>query len=74
MVAIYAVHYNFLCQHKSLNKSTPAMAAGISKTLMSWPKIVKMMDEDFVPKKRGSYKKKNNDCGAVNPKFTIYAS
>ena len=57
MVAIYAVHYNFLRQHKSLNKITPAMAAGISKTLMSWPEIVEMMDADFVPKKRGPYKK-----------------
>ena len=57
MVAIYAVHYNFLRQHKSLNKSTPAMAAGLSKTLMSWPDIVEMMDADFVPKKRGPYEK-----------------
>lgn len=57
MVAIYAVHYNFLRQHKSLNKITPAMAAGVSKTLMSWPEIVEMMDADFVPKKRGPYKK-----------------
>ncbi len=57
MVAIYAVHYNFLRQHKSLNKITPAMAAGISQTLMSWPEIVEMMDADFVPKKRGPYRK-----------------
>lgn len=57
MVAIYAVHYNFLRQHKSLNKITPAMAAGLSKTLMSWTEIVEMMDADFVPKKRGPYKK-----------------
>lgn len=57
MVAIYAVHYNFLRQHKSLNKITPAMAAGLSKTLLSWTDIVEMMDADFVPKKRGPYKK-----------------
>lgn len=56
MVAIYAVHYNFLRQHKSLNKITPAMAAGISKTLMAWPEIVEMMDADQPAKKRGPYK------------------
>ena len=57
MVAIYAVHYNFLRQHKSLNKITPAMASGLSKTLMSWSEIVEMMDADQPAKKRGPYKK-----------------
>lgn len=56
MVAIYAVHYNFLHIHKTL-RVTPAMAADLSKTLMTWPEIVEMMDADFQPKKRGPYKK-----------------
>ena len=55
MVAIYAVHYNFLRIHKTL-RVTPAMAADLSKTLMAWPEIVEMMDADFQPKKRGPYK------------------
>lgn len=56
MVAIYAVWYNFLRIHKSL-RVTPAMAAGLSETVMDWSGIVEMMDADFVPKKRGPYKK-----------------
>lgn len=58
MVAIYAVHYNFLRIHKTL-RVTPAMAADLSKTLMTWPEIVEMMDADFQPKKRGPYKKQS---------------
>jgi IS1 family transposase len=57
MVAIYSVWYNFLRIHKTL-RVTPAMAAGLSQTLMSWADIVEAMDTDFVPAKRGSYKKK----------------
>lgn len=56
MVAIYAVHYNFLRIHKTL-RVTPAMAAGLSKTVMNWADLVEAMDADFVPKKRGPYKK-----------------
>ena len=58
MVALYAVHYNFLRIHKTL-RVTPAMAANLSQTLLSWPDIVEMMDADFVPAKRGPYKIKN---------------
>jgi IS1 family transposase len=56
MVALYAVHYNFLRIHKTL-RATPAMAAGLSQTLMSWADIVAMMDADMPTKKRGPYKK-----------------
>ena len=56
MVAIYAVWYNFLRIHKSL-RVTPAMAAGLSETVMDWSGLVEMMDADFQPKKRGPYKK-----------------
>jgi len=56
MVALYAVWYNWIRIHKSL-QVTPAMAAEISSTLLSWTDIVTMMDADFQPKKRGPCKK-----------------
>jgi IS1 family transposase len=45
MVAIYAVWYNFLRIHKTL-RVTPAMAAGLSKTVMDWSEIVEAMGVD----------------------------
>ncbi len=57
MVAIYAVHYNWLRIHKTL-RVTPAMAAGLSDALLSWSDIVAMMDADMPAKKRGPYKKR----------------
>jgi IS1 family transposase len=59
MVAIYAVWYNFIRIHKTL-RVTPAMAAGLSQTVMDWADVVTAMDADFVPAKRGPYKKKAN--------------
>lgn len=56
MVAIYAVWYNFLRIHKTL-RVTPAMAAGLSETVMDWGQIVEAMDADQPAKKRGPYKK-----------------
>jgi IS1 family transposase len=56
MVAIYAVWYNWLRIHKSL-RVTPAMAAGLSDTVMTWEQIVEAMDADQPAKKRGPYKK-----------------
>ena len=56
MVAIYAVWYNFLRIHKTL-RVTPAMAAGLSATVMDWAQIVEAMDADAPAKKRGPYKK-----------------
>jgi IS1 family transposase len=58
MVAIYAVWYNFLRIHKTL-RVTPAMAAGLSQTVMNWTDIVEAMDADFIPAKRGPYKKRD---------------
>ena len=56
-LALYFVFYNFVRQHKSLNKLTPAMAAGISKRLWSMNDIVALIDAaEPVPKKRGPYK------------------
>jgi len=57
MVAIYAVHYNFLRIHKTL-RVTPAMAAGIADTVMDWADFVSMMDADQPAKKRGPYKRR----------------
>ncbi len=62
MVALYTVWYNFVKQHKSLKGITPAMAAGISKTLWSMEDIVVLVDAAAPkPGRRGSYKKKNSN-------------
>ncbi|HEY1782863.1 MAG TPA: hypothetical protein VGG79_20965 [Roseiarcus sp.] len=47
MVAIYSVWYNWLRIHKTL-RVTPAMAAGLSKTVMDWSDIVEAMDSGDV--------------------------
>jgi hypothetical protein len=57
MVAIYAVWYNLLRIHKTL-RTSPAMAARICDTLMTWEQIVEAMDADQPAKKRGHYKKR----------------
>jgi IS1 family transposase len=57
MVAIWAVWYNFLRIHTTL-RITPAMASGLSETVMDWSDIVDAMGADLTVKKRGSYKKK----------------
>jgi len=56
-VALYTVWYNFVKQHKSIKCLSPAMAAGISKTLWSAADIAEMVDATL-PKlgKRGPYK------------------
>jgi hypothetical protein len=56
MVAIYAVWYNWIRIHRSL-RVTPAMAAGLSETVMDWVEIVEAMDADSPARKRGPYKK-----------------
>jgi hypothetical protein len=56
MVAIYAVWYNWLRIHKT-PRITPAMAAGLSKTVMDWSDIVEATDADTPAKERGTYKK-----------------
>jgi hypothetical protein len=45
MVAIYAVWYNWRRIHKTL-RVTPAMAAGLSDTVMDWADIIVLMDAD----------------------------
>lgn len=57
MIAIHAVHYNFVRMHKTL-RCTPAMAADLSSTLWSLEDMIRMADS-YLPKpgKRGPYKK-----------------
>lgn len=57
-VALHFMNYNFVRSHKSLNKLTPAMAAGITDRVWEVEDIVKLVDEmHHQPKKRGPYKK-----------------
>ncbi len=57
MVAIWALWYNFIRIHKTL-RVTPAMAAGLSDTVLDWSDFVALMDAE-APKgrPRGPYKK-----------------
>lgn len=59
MVAIHAVHYNFVRLHKTL-RCTPAMAADLSDTLWSLEDMINMVDS-YTPQpgKRGPYKKRS---------------
>ena len=58
MVALYAIWYNFVRQHKTL-RCSPAMAAGLSTTLWNMADVVALIDAVAVPPKaRGSYKTK----------------
>ena len=56
-LSLYFVSYNFLRIHKTL-RTTPAMAAGLSKTVMDWTDILGMMDAEEITPKRGPYKKR----------------
>ena len=56
-VALFAMYYNFVKVHSTLRMS-PAMSAGVSKTLWDIGDIVKLVDAAEVkPSKRGPYKK-----------------
>ena len=58
MIAIYAVWYNSIRILKTL-RVTPAMAAGLSKMLMSWTDIIEMMNAEAPkPGPRGPHQKK----------------
>jgi len=59
MVALYTVWYNFVKQHRSLKGSSPAMAAGVSRTLWSVEEIAKMVEAaEPISVKRGPYRKR----------------
>jgi IS1 family transposase len=55
-LALYFVHYNFCRTHKSL-RVTPAMAAGLTDTLMTMEDVAALIDAANPPKMRGPYKK-----------------
>jgi IS1 family transposase len=57
-LSLYFVFYNFVRMHKTLRMS-PAMAAGVTDTLMSMEEIAVLVDAaNPVPAKRGPYKKR----------------
>ena len=57
-LALSFTFYNFVRQHKTL-RCSPAMAAGLSKTLWSMEDIVKLIDAQAeAPKARGPYRTK----------------
>lgn len=56
-LALYFFHYNWCRIHKTL-RVTPAMAAGISGTVLDWNTILGAVDALNAPKKRGPYKKR----------------
>jgi len=57
MVAIWAIWYNWIRIHKTL-WVTPAMAAGLSQTLLTWEDMLALMDAEAPkPGPRGPYRK-----------------
>jgi hypothetical protein len=60
MVALYTLYYNFIRSHVKL-RMTPAMAAGIATTFMSFGDVLERIDGAQEPKARGAYKKRNID-------------
>lgn len=66
MVALYTVWYNFVRIHKTL-KVSPAMAAGVTKTLWEMPDIVALIDARAEPPKpRGPYKPRRPQAEAIS--------
>jgi IS1 family transposase len=59
MVALYTLFYNFIRSHGKL-RMTPAMAAGIAPTFMSFEDVLARIDAAQAPKARGSYKKRTS--------------
>lgn len=58
-LALYFFHYNFVRQHKALNKLSPAMAAGVTDTLWSLEDLAERIEArrpQAKGKKRGPYK------------------
>ncbi|HQT65126.1 MAG TPA: IS1 family transposase [Acidocella sp.] len=57
MVALYTTWYNFVRTHKTL-RCSPAMAAGVSKTLWSMEDVVALIDAQAAkPNRQATYKK-----------------
>jgi IS1 family transposase len=57
-VSLHFAYYNFCRVHTSLNKQTPAMAAGITDHVWSLSELIGLLEQaEAVPTKRGSYAK-----------------
>jgi superoxide dismutase len=56
MVALYTMFYNFIRTHGTV-RMTPALAAGIATTFMSFDDVLARVDAAQAPKARGTYKK-----------------
>ena len=62
MVALYALWYNFVKQHKTLKGLTPAMAAGVSKILWSMEDVVALIDARAEkPNRPAIYRKRSGE-------------
>ena len=59
-VALYAVWYNFMRPHTSLNRQTPAQAAGIARRKLDMRWLVERIDRLAPKPKRGPYKKRSS--------------
>lgn len=73
-VALHVMFYNYIRQHASLNKWTPAIAAGLTDRLWSFEDIVRLIDERAgPPKKRGPYQAAStqDDRGLGGRVYTI---
>src|SRR5579862_34607 len=59
-ISLHFMHYNFCRVHASLDKRTPAMAAGIADHVWTISDLVSLLEdaENAVPMKRGPYKKR----------------
>src|ERR1700716_2657738 len=66
-LALYFVFYNFVRQHKSLNKLSPAMASGVSKRLWSMEDIVALIDaREEAPKRPATYRKRGAAAAEIS--------
>ena len=69
--ALHFMHYNFCRQHKSLNKLTPAMAAGVTDRLWDIEDMVALIDAaEPAPKKHGPTKRMKEQMQFDN--LTVY--
>lgn len=61
-VSLHFFHYNFCRPHQTLDKRTPAMAAGITDHVWTLDELIGLLaDAERVPTKRGPYKKRGTE-------------